>query len=37
MSGISYNGKTEDGVVKWDGLRNIRLSVYETMYTFQVS
>lgn len=35
ISGISYNGKTEDGVVKWDGLRNIRLSVYETMYIFQ--
>ncbi|KAJ7382662.1 Lysophosphatidylcholine acyltransferase 3 [Desmophyllum pertusum] len=35
ISGISYNGKTEDGKVKWDGLRNIKLSVYETMYTFQ--
>ncbi|XP_020602607.1 lysophospholipid acyltransferase 5-like [Orbicella faveolata] len=35
ISGISYNGKTEDGKVKWDGLRNIKLSIYETMYTFQ--
>ena len=22
--------------MKWDGLRNIKLSIYETMYTFQV-
>ncbi|KAL9970371.1 hypothetical protein ACROYT_G022734 [Oculina patagonica] len=35
ISGISYNGKTEDGKAKWDGLRNIKLSIYETMYTFQ--
>lgn len=35
ISGISYNGKAEDGKVKWDGLRNIKISVYETMYTFQ--
>lgn len=35
ISGISFNGKTEDGVAKWDGLRNIQVSVYETMHTFQ--
>ena len=37
ISGLSYNGRTEDGKVMWDGLRNIKVSVYETMYTFQVS
>lgn len=35
ISGLSFNGKTADGKVKWDGLRNVKLSVYETMYTFQ--
>ena len=37
ISGLSYNGRTKDGKVMWDGLRNIKVSVYETMYTFQVS
>lgn len=36
ISGIGYNGKTEDGKVRWDGVRNVKLSVYETIYTFQV-
>ena len=36
ISGLSYNGRTKDGKVMWDGLRNIKVSVYETMYTFQV-
>ncbi|XP_074625933.1 lysophospholipid acyltransferase 5-like isoform X1 [Acropora palmata] len=35
ISGIGYNGRTEDGKVRWDGVRNVKLSVYETIYTFQ--
>ncbi|KAM7444465.1 Lysophosphatidylcholine acyltransferase 3 [Porites harrisoni] len=35
ISGLSYNGRTKDGKVMWDGLRNIKVSIYETMYTFQ--
>ncbi|XP_068699220.1 lysophospholipid acyltransferase 5-like [Montipora foliosa] len=35
ISGIGYNGKTADGKVRWDGVRNVKLSVYETAYNFQ--
>ncbi|XP_032242937.1 lysophospholipid acyltransferase 5 [Nematostella vectensis] len=35
ISGLGYNGKTEDGKLQWDGLRNMKLSIYEVSYTYQ--
>ncbi|KAK3737487.1 hypothetical protein QZH41_010816 [Actinostola sp. cb2023] len=35
VTGLSYNGKTPQGQLIWDGLRNIKLTIYETSYTYQ--
>ncbi|KXJ10509.1 Lysophospholipid acyltransferase 5 [Exaiptasia diaphana] len=35
ITGLSYNGKTPQGELIWDGLRNIKLSLYERSYTYQ--
>lgn len=36
ISGLGYNGCSEDGVVRWDGCSNVHLLLFETAYTFQV-
>ncbi|KXJ08320.1 Lysophospholipid acyltransferase 5 [Exaiptasia diaphana] len=35
VSGLGYNGKTEDGKAKWDGVTNMKILSYETSYTVQ--
>lgn len=35
ISGLGYNGRTEDGGVRWDGCSNVHLLLFETAYTFQ--
>jgi len=36
ITGLSYKGKTPEGKLNWDGLRNVKLSIYELSYTYQV-
>ena len=36
ISGLGYNGRSEDGGVRWDGCSNVHLLLFETAYTFQV-
>lgn len=35
ISGLGYNGRSEKGVVRWDGCSNVHLLLFETAYTFQ--
>ena len=36
ITGLSYNGKTEDGLAKWDGVKNISIYYYFTGCTYEV-
>ena len=35
MSGLAYNGKWEDGSIKWNGGANVKLRILESSPTFQ--
>ncbi|XP_067050596.1 lysophospholipid acyltransferase 5-like [Acropora muricata] len=35
ISGLGYNGKSQQGQVRWDGCSNVNLLLFETAYTFQ--
>ncbi|XP_031550403.1 lysophospholipid acyltransferase 5-like [Actinia tenebrosa] len=35
ITGLGYNGKTEEGKPKWDAVSNIRIISYETSYSIQ--
>ncbi|XP_078373059.1 lysophospholipid acyltransferase 5-like isoform X2 [Oculina patagonica] len=35
ISGLGYNGRSEDGRIRWDGCSNVHLLLFETAYTFQ--
>lgn len=35
ISGLGFNGRLEDGRVRWDGCSNVHLLLFETAYTFQ--
>ncbi|XP_015756222.1 PREDICTED: lysophospholipid acyltransferase 5-like [Acropora digitifera] len=36
ISGLGYNGRSQQGQVRWDGCSNVNLLLFETAYTFQV-
>ncbi|KAK2557365.1 Lysophospholipid acyltransferase 5 [Acropora cervicornis] len=36
ISGLGYNGRSQQGQVRWDGCSNVNLLLFETAYTFQL-